>query len=112
MKEKDVSWEQIASQLIQDLHRGKYNPGEKLPSENKLAAEFQVPRSDVRKAYSRLKELGYIYSLQGYGSFFAGKKEKIPLAMVGRVSFSEKMRELGIPYRSENIRAKKSHTAP
>lgn len=112
MKEKDVSWEQIASQLIQDLHRGKYNPGEKLPSENKLAAEFQVPRSDVRKAYSRLKELGYIYSLQGYGSFFAGKKEKIPLAMVGRVSFSEKMRELGISYRSENIRAKKIPYSP
>ena len=107
MKEKEAGWERIAEQLIQDLRNGKYSPGDKLPSENKLAGEFQVPRSDVRRAYSRLKELGYIYSLQGYGSFFAGKKEKIPLAMVGRTSFSEKMKELGIPFRSENIRAKR-----
>lgn len=107
MKEKEAGWERIAGQLIQDLRNGKYSPGDKLPSENKLAGEFQVPRSDVRRAYSRLKELGYIYSLQGYGSFFAGKKEKIPLAMVGRTSFSEKMKELGIPFRSENIRAKR-----
>lgn len=107
MKEKEAGWERIAGQLIQDLRNGKYSPGDKLPSENKLAGEFQVPSSDVRRAYSRLKELGYIYSLQGYGSFFAGKKEKIPLAMVGRTSFSEKMKELGIPFRSENIRAKR-----
>ena len=90
MKEADAGWEEIADRLIRDLQNGKYVPGDKLPSENKLAGEFQVPRSGVRKAYSRLKELGYIYSLQGYGSFFAGKKEKIPLAMVGRTSFTQK----------------------
>ena len=71
MKEADAGWEEIADRLIRDLQNGKYVPGDKLPSENKLAGEFQVPRSGVRKAYSRLKELGYIYSLQGYGSFFA-----------------------------------------
>ena len=59
MKEKEAGWERIAGQLIQDLRNGKYSPGDKLPSENKLAGEFQVPRSDVRRAYSRLKELGY-----------------------------------------------------
>ena len=82
MKEKEAGWERIAEQLIQDLRNGKYSPGDKLPSENKLAGEFQVPRSMCCRAYSRLKELGYIYSLQGYGSF-CGEKEKIPLAMVG-----------------------------
>lgn len=107
MKEADAGWEEIADRLIRDLQNGKYVPGDKLPSESKLAGEFQVPRSGVRKAYSRLKELGYIYSLQGYGSFFAGKKEKIPLAMVGRTSFTQKMEELGIPHESRNIQAKR-----
>ena len=45
--------------------------------------------------------------MQSYGSFFAGKKEKIPLAMVGRTSFTQKMEELGIPHESRNIQAKR-----
>ena len=102
-----MTWEEIAEQLIRDLQKGKYTSGEKLPSENKLAGELQVSRAEVRKAYSRLKELGYVYSLQGYGSFFAGKKEKIPLAMVGSTSFTQKMEELGIPHESRNIQAKR-----
>ena len=32
---------------IRDRRNGKYSPGDKLPSENKLAGEFQVPRSDA-----------------------------------------------------------------
>ena len=108
MKEADAGWEEIADRLIRDLQNGKYVPGDKLPSENKLAGEFQVPRSGVRKAYSRLKELGYIYSLQGYGSFFAGKKEKIPHSEIAR---TQKMEELGIPHESRNIQAK-THFLP
>ena len=55
-----MTWEEIAEQLIRDLQKGKYTSGEKLPSENKLAGELQVSRAEVRKAYSRLKELGYV----------------------------------------------------
>ena len=48
-----MTWEEIAEQLIRDLQKGKYTSGEKLPSENKLAGELQVSRAEVRKAYSR-----------------------------------------------------------
>ena len=47
-----------------------------MPSENHMAARFGVTRSEIRKAYERLKEQGYVYSMQGYGSFFSGKREK------------------------------------
>ncbi len=94
-------------EIIRGVEKGKFRKGEKLPSENKLAARYGVPRADVRKAYGRLKELGYIYSLQGSGSFFAGRREKIPLSMISGGSFTQKMQALGIPYESQNILAKR-----
>ena len=99
---KKWTWEMIADTLIKEFQNDKYVKGEKMPSENKMAVRFQVPRSEIRKAYERLKELGYVYSMQGYGSFFSGKQEKIRLSMNDE-SFSKKMRETGINFETRNV---------
>lgn len=62
MKSQQNQWELVAEQLIRDIRRGTYKSGEKVPSENEMAGRFGVPRSDIRKAYSCLKELGYLRS--------------------------------------------------
>lgn len=100
---KKNTWESITDTLIEEIANDVFAKDEKLPSENNMAVRFHVPRSEIRRAYSRLKELGYIYSLQGYGSFFHGKREKIRLMLTNEVSFSSKMKELNIPYESKNI---------
>ena len=87
---KKWTWESIVDVLIREFQECKYKKGEKMPSENKMAVRFGVTRSEIRKAYERLKELGYVYSMQGYGSFFSGKREKIRLSMTDQ-SFSKKM---------------------
>lgn len=97
------TWEMIVEELIREIDQNKYLKDEKMPSENTMAVRFQVPRSEIRRAYDRLKELGCIYSLQGYGSFFYGKKKKINLALHDPTSFSEKMKGLDISYESHNI---------
>ena len=73
-----------------------------MPSENKMAVRFGVTRTEIRKAYERLKELGYVYSMQGYGSFFSGKRDKIHLFMNDE-SFSQKMASLNLPLETQNI---------
>lgn len=96
------TWEFIADLLIREFQENVYKKGDKMPSENKMAVRFAVTRSEIRRAYERLKELGYIYSMQGYGSFFSGKREKIRLSMTDE-SFSAKMAALSLPYETQNM---------
>ncbi len=99
---KKWTWETIADTLIKEFQNDMYTKGEKMPSENKMAVRFQVPRSEIRKAYERLKELGYVYSMQGYGSFFSGRREKIRLVMNDE-SFTQKMNALGLNFSTQNV---------
>lgn len=103
---KKWTWETIADTLIKEFKQDMYKKDEKIPSENTMAVRFGVTRIEIRKAYEKLKELGYIYSKQGYGSFFSGKQEKIRLIMNDE-SFSNKMASLNLPLETRNIGCKK-----
>jgi DNA-binding FadR family transcriptional regulator len=48
----------IAADLRDDILRGHYRCGERLPSERDLAQRFGVHRSTVREAFKRLAQLG------------------------------------------------------
>jgi DNA-binding FadR family transcriptional regulator len=48
----------IAASLRDDILRGHYRCGERLPSERDLARRFGVHRSSVREAFKRLEQLG------------------------------------------------------
>ncbi|MDO8251001.1 MAG: FadR/GntR family transcriptional regulator [Rhodoferax sp.] len=61
--------EQVAEALSTEIHAGRPAPGEKLPTEAALAAQFAVSRTVVREAVSRLKSLGLVESRQGSGVF-------------------------------------------
>ena len=100
------TWETIADALIKECKQNLYKKDEKMPSENKMAVRFGVTRTEIRKAYECLKEQGYIYSLQGYGSFFSGKREKIRL-FLNNESFTEKMASLNLPLTTRNMGCQK-----
>ncbi|GAA0836268.1 GntR family transcriptional regulator [Paenibacillus glucanolyticus] len=94
--------QEIVDKFIFDIRAGIYEPDDKLPSENEVADLFKIPRMTVRKAYTTLHELGYIYSKQGKGSYVRNRQQQIPLVL-SNVSFSKKMIELGFSYQSSNI---------
>lgn len=48
----------IAAELRDEILRGHYRCGERLPSERDLAQRFGVHRSTVREAFKRLEQLG------------------------------------------------------
>ncbi|MFW6035669.1 MAG: GntR family transcriptional regulator [Halothermotrichaceae bacterium] len=57
----------IAEEITRRIYEGDYLPGSYLPSENKLAREFEVTRTTIRKALNILKQRGTIESFQGKG---------------------------------------------
>ena len=93
----------IVDKLISLMVSGKYNAHDKLPSENEIADQYKMPRITVRKAYERLRELGYIYKKQGKGSYVRDRYKQIELVLTGDVSFSRKMIDKGYDFQSKTI---------
>jgi len=93
----------MIDELMNAIKHNKIKSGEKLPSENKLAEKYNVPRMTARSALIKLEERGYIYSVQGKGRYVKEKLVQIQLPLTGDTSFTEKMQKMGYPLRTENI---------
>jgi len=65
LKHSPLLSEQVAKFLVSELESGKIMPGEIFPSEAKLADRFEVSRTVIREALSRLKCDGFLESKQG-----------------------------------------------
>ena len=59
----------LMNELKQKIIDGTYQAGDKMSSENELAAFYQVSRHTVRKALAILEHEGYIYAVHGKGTF-------------------------------------------
>ncbi|MBN2222661.1 MAG: GntR family transcriptional regulator, partial [Vallitaleaceae bacterium] len=103
---------EIVDDIVKDISNGEYSPDEKLPSENELALKYKTTRYDVRKAFDRLTEMGYIYSLQGKGRYYQSKKSKIELLLTGDESFTDKMIRSGYLLETHNIQFTELMKAP
>ena len=64
-----------------------------MPTEEAIGALFSVSRITVRQALDGLAQAGYIYKVQGKGSFVASKKAGMQLNHL--IGFSDEMRSLG-----------------
>lgn len=60
---------QLVKQIKEGINDGAFKPGDMLPSESQLAAEYDVSRTTVRKGLSLLFTEGYIYPVAGKGYF-------------------------------------------
>jgi DNA-binding FadR family transcriptional regulator len=59
----------MAERLQSIILAGEFKPGERLPAEHELARTFNVSRTVVREAVTRLKADGLIVSRRGAGAF-------------------------------------------
>ena len=71
--------DQVAQQLAAEIHTGRLVPGARLPPEARLVEQFEVSRTVVREAVSRLKSLGLVDSKQGSGVFVSATRPFAPL---------------------------------
>ena len=62
-------YEEIVDMVLQKIRSGELKPGSKLPSERKLAQEFNASRTAVREAMCTLASRGYVKARVGDGTF-------------------------------------------
>lgn len=79
---------EIYLDLEADILNQRYKPGELLPSENKLAVNYNVSRETIRKALVLLLESGYIQKQQGKGSIVLDVK-RFNFPVSGLTSYKE-----------------------
>lgn len=65
----------LAERLRDEILSGRVNVGDKLPTEQQLAATYGVSRPVVREAIGRLKHDGLVTTRQGAGAFVAEIRE-------------------------------------
>lgn len=59
----------VTEQLVTLIESGVWPEGEKVPSENQMAAEFNVGRGVIREALQRLRSRHMVVTHHGLGSF-------------------------------------------
>ncbi len=60
---------QLKSMLVQELDRGRWGPGDQIPSEPELCKRFGVSRATVRQALAELEREGRVRKEKGRGTF-------------------------------------------
>jgi GntR family transcriptional regulator len=83
---------QVARKLIQDVHDGRYQVDQALPSERLLSEQLDVSRVTARKAIDQLVEQGLVVRRRGSGNYVAPRIEQ-PLSNLS--SFSEQLQQRG-----------------
>ncbi len=69
-------YEQIISQILQQINSGILQEGDRLPSVREMASSLSINPNTIQRAYRELESSGRIVSLPGKGSFVC-KKEPV-----------------------------------
>ena len=75
ISEKPI-YEQIYLQIKGAILRGDLKEGEALPSIRALAKDLRISVITTKRAFDDLERDGFIYSVQGKGSFVAAKNKE------------------------------------
>lgn len=77
--------DRLADDLRRQIEAGSVQPGQRLPTEAALAAQYAVSRTVVREAVSRLRSSGLLVARQGSGMYVAAQDAARPLDFDSRV---------------------------
>lgn len=81
-------YQKIYLDIKEKIEKQYYKVGERLPYEKDLMKEYDVSRDTIRRAYTELKDIGYIYSVKGNGTFIKNRSET-EYSLSKMLSFSE-----------------------
>lgn len=72
-------YHQLAERIQSDINSGKYQPGDKIPSETVLATSFAIGRPTVRQAIESLVRKRLLVRRRGSGTYVAESPERVDL---------------------------------
>ncbi len=70
-------YEQIIDYLKKSMARGEMKPGDKLPSQRKMARKMEVNPNTIQRAYREMEALGLVETQRGKGTFIVDTAEII-----------------------------------
>lgn len=73
-------YERVRQSIAASITDGTYSPGDKLPSEARMAEELGVNRLTVRRAIEALAHAGVVESRQGSGTFVSAPIVRLPVS--------------------------------
>ncbi len=73
-------YERVRQAIAASIADGTYAPGDRLPSEARLADELGVNRLTVRRAIEELARAGAVESRQGSGTYVSAPIVRLPLS--------------------------------
>jgi GntR family transcriptional regulator, phosphonate transport system regulatory protein len=88
-------WARITNELADAIGRGIYAPGQRLPSEHFLAAQFGVNRHTIRRSLASLGQLGVVRSTQGSGTYV--EEFAVDLMLSKRTRHRQNLAHVGLP---------------
>lgn len=62
---------QLKGLLLEDIHAGKYQPGEAIPTEHEIMESYEISRNVVRQSIGELVGEGYLIRIKAKGTFVA-----------------------------------------
>lgn len=86
-------WTSIRDHISEEIARGHYAPGDRLPTEAQLSDRFGVNRHTVRRALADLAEAGTVHARRGAGVFVRHRPTSYPLGR--RVRFHQNLTAAG-----------------
>jgi len=79
LKNKKAIYEQVIDGIKEAIISEEYKPNDCLPSVREMSARLTVNPNTIQKAYSKLEQEGWIYTVTGKGAFVREcKKEPDP----------------------------------
>lgn len=82
LKNRKSIYEQIVDGCKDMIIAGEYGPDDKLPSVREMSAALIVNPNTIQKAYSRLEQDGWIYTVTGRGAFVSGGNHEPDLKQI------------------------------
>ena len=72
-------YHQLADIILEKIRSAAYSPGDRIPSENELAARYGIGRPTVRQATDLLIREGFLIRKRGSGTFVCEKRKSVDL---------------------------------
>lgn len=93
--------ERILTELRENILRGDWRPGDRIPFETDMANDYGVSRMTMNKVLTQLTREGYLERRRKVGTFVA--KPRVQSAVMEIANIGEEIRERGESYSFETI---------
>lgn len=87
-------YEIVAEHLTEMIKNSEFQAGDRLPSVQQLAVDFDVGRSAIREALSAMKAMGFIEIRQGEGTFVKKTDFDLSTTMIPSILIKKDLQQL------------------